>query len=92
MRSQSPTVVLAVERFDQRAVQLGLWRIVRDGQESSGYRKVPSNSAIARRLHVSQATVSRARAGSAVSGSFITAAMRGLDLLYQDLFRESVAA
>ena len=92
MRSQSPGIVLDVERFDQRAVQVGLWRMVRDDRDPTGYTRIPSNTAIARKLHVSQATVSRARAGFPVSASFVTAALRGLDLLYQDLFRERVAA
>jgi hypothetical protein len=87
MRSQSVSV-LDVAAFDRRAIQLGLWRMIRDATDPTGYTRVPSNSAIARKLHVSQATVSRARTGAPVSGSFIAAAIRGLDLTHQDLFRE----
>jgi hypothetical protein len=92
MRSQSPGIVLDVEAFDKRAVQLELWRMVRDDSKVHGYARIPSNTAIARKLHVSQATVSRARAGLPVSASFVTAAIRYFDLLYQDLVREQVPA
>jgi hypothetical protein len=85
MRSQSPTVVLDVQVFDRRAVELKLTRRA-DG------KTVPSNSKIARRLGVSQSTVSRARAGYGVGPEFMTAVMRGFTFLYHDVFRERVAA
>jgi len=70
---------LIIHPFDRRAIELQCWRLHRG-------RVLVNNSAIARRLGVSQATVSRARAGKPVSAPFIDAAIRGLGLSYAVLF------
>lgn len=90
MRRQS-TITIDTAAFDRRAVALGLIRTSRDGSPS-GWRVVPSNSAIARRLGVAPSTVQRARAGNPVGGAFVMAASTELGIPLDVLVRQAVAA
>jgi hypothetical protein len=76
-----------VELFERRCVALRLSRLATCGldQDPRGYRQVPSNVAIARRLHVSARAVSRARAGLPMPDSFIRAAVAALGVTRDEL-------
>lgn len=81
-----------VELFEQRCIALRLARLVRlpggrvpFGAPLGGYRWVPTNALIARRLHVSASAVSRARAGLPMPDSFIRAAVSALGVTREEL-------
>lgn len=78
-----------VALFERRCVELRLTRWARCGldQDPLGWRQVPMNTAIARRLHVSARAVSRARAGLPMPDSFIRAAVTALGVTREDLIK-----
>jgi hypothetical protein len=81
--------VTNVEAFDARAIRLGLFRMVR--LPSGQYERVPKNSAIARRLHVSATTVAAARRGEPVADSFVAAVVVGFGVTVEEMFRPVTA-
>jgi len=84
MHKTSPVVVVP-EALTAAAVRAGLTRTV------NGKERI-CQSSMARRLGVSQSTISRALRGSPVSAPLIAAVVEHLPVVYGEVFRPKAAA